>query len=61
MTRLFGSYEGYVLQSNNQQEVTQLANNLRDTLSSRAIVIKSIPSWTITQIVQGVQSAKAKN
>jgi hypothetical protein len=33
-----------VLQSNNQQEVHQLAKNLRDILSSRAIVIKSIPS-----------------
>jgi hypothetical protein len=56
-----GSYEGYVLQSNNQQEVDQLANNLSDTLSSKASVIKSIPSWTITQIVQGVLSAKVKN
>jgi hypothetical protein len=50
-----------VLQSNNQQEVNQLANNLSDTISSRAIVIKSIPSWAIPQIVQGVLSAKVKN
>jgi hypothetical protein len=34
---------------------------LSDILSSRAIVTKSIPSWTITQIVQGVQSAAVKN
>jgi hypothetical protein len=50
-----------VLQSNNRQEVNQLANNLSATLSSTAIVTKSIPSWTITQIVQGVLSANVKN
>jgi hypothetical protein len=34
---------------------------LSATLSSRAIVIKAIQSWTITQIVQGVLLAKVKN
>jgi hypothetical protein len=56
-----GNYKGYVLQSNNQQEVNQLANNLSDILSSTAIVTKSIPSWKITQIVQSVLSTKVKN
>jgi hypothetical protein len=40
-----------VLQSNNQPEVNQLANNLSDTLSSRTVLTKSTPSWTITQIM----------
>jgi len=51
---IFANYEGYVSQSNVSNETTShLAIQLL-LCFPKTCAIKSIPSWTITQIVQDV-------
>jgi DNA-directed RNA polymerase-5 subunit 1 len=40
------------------KEIAKPFSNAITTFFSRPCVVKSIPSWTITQIVQGVVSAR---
>ena len=40
------------------KETTKLVSDASTTFFSRPCVVKSIPSWTITQIVQDVVPAK---